>query len=83
MKHNQLIELSKEWVAADANPLRRILDDKSVVSFSIEKPYDKEGFIKPEGSGDVDPTEPQTLTDEMVIIDQERRGAHRWSTDTQ
>ena len=71
----QVLDLSKEWVAAeikhDANTLRRILDDKFVVSFGTGKPYDKEGFIKQEVSGDVDPTESQTLTDQTVIIDQD------------
>lgn len=71
----QVLDLSKEWVAAeikhDANTLRRILDDKFVASFGAEKPYDKEAFIKLIVSGDVDPTESQTLTDETVIIDQD------------
>ena len=69
----QVLDLGKEWVAAeikhDANTLRRILDDKFVASFGAKKPYDKEGFIKLICSGDVDPTESQTLTDETVIVD--------------
>lgn len=69
----QVLDLSKEWVAAeikhDANTLRRILDDKFVASFGVKKPYDKEGFIKAIVADDVDPTESQTLTDETVIID--------------
>jgi ketosteroid isomerase-like protein len=66
-------ELEQEWVAAehnhDAAALRRILDDKFVASFGAEKPYEKEAFIKEIVSGDVDPTESQTLTDRTVIID--------------
>ena len=69
----QVLELGKEWVAAevkhDATTLRRILDDKFVVSFDAKKPYDKEAFIKEILAGDVDPTESQTLTDETVVID--------------
>jgi hypothetical protein len=71
----QVLDLSKAWVAAeikhDANTLRRILDDKFVVSFGAEKPYNKEAFIKLIVTGDVDPTESQTLTDETVVIDQD------------
>lgn len=69
----QVLDLGKEWVAAeikhDATTLRRILDDKFVASFGAEKPYDKEAFIKLIVTGDLDPTESQTLTDETVIID--------------
>jgi ketosteroid isomerase-like protein len=69
----QVQELEQEWVAAehnhDAAALRRILDDKFVASFGAEKPYEKEAFIKEIVSGDVDPTESQTLTDRTVIID--------------
>ena len=71
----QVLDLSKEWVAAeikhDANTLRRILDDKFVASFGAEKPYDKEAFIKLIVMGDVDPTESQTLTEQTVVIDQD------------
>jgi hypothetical protein len=71
----RVMDLSKEWVAAeikhDANTLRRILDDKFVASFGTEKPYDKEAFIKLVVMGDVDPTESQTLTDQTVVIDQD------------
>ena len=70
-----MLDLGKEWVAAevkhDAATLRRILDDKFVASFGVEKPYDKGAFIKLICSGDVDPTASQTLTDETVIIDQD------------
>ena len=71
----QVLDLSKEWVAAeikhDANTLRRILDDKFVASFGVKEPYDKETFIKHVVAGDVDPTESQTLTGETVVIDQD------------
>lgn len=71
----QVIDLSKEWVAAeikhDAITLRRILDDKFVISFGAEKPYDKEAFIQLTVKSDVDPTESQTLTEQTVIIDQD------------
>jgi len=71
----QVLDLGKEWVAAevkhDANTLRRILDDKFVASFGVKEPYDKETFIKHIVTGDVDPTESQTLTNETVIIDQD------------
>jgi len=69
----EVLDLGKEWAAAevkhDATTLQRILDDKFVASFGAAKPYDKEAFIKAVTSGDVDPTESQTLTDETVIID--------------
>lgn len=69
----QVLDLGKEWAAAedkrDTRTLRRILDDKFVASFGANKPYDKEAFIKQIVSGDVDPTESQTLTDETVIVD--------------
>lgn len=69
----QVLDLGKEWVAAeikhDATTLGRILDDKFVASFGAQKPYDKKAFIKLIVTGDVDPTQSQTLTDETVIID--------------
>jgi len=69
----QVLDLEKEWVAAevkrDASTLRRILDDKFVASFGANKPYDKEAFIKQIVTGNADPTESQTLTDETVTID--------------
>jgi steroid delta-isomerase-like uncharacterized protein len=69
----QVLDLEKEWVAAeqkhDAATLRRILDDKFVASFGAEKPYDKEAFIKGIVSADIDPSESQTLTDRTVILD--------------
>jgi len=69
----QVLNLEREWVDAeikhDAATLRRILDDKFLASFGPKKPYDKETFIKGETSGDLDPTESQTLSDQNVIID--------------
>lgn len=69
----EVLDLEKKWVEAeikhDEATLRRILDDKFVASFGAGKPYDKEAFIKGILSGDVDPTESQTLTDRTVIID--------------
>ncbi len=68
----QLLDLEKEWVAAedkhDAAVLRRILDERFVATFGAARTYDKEAFIKLFG-GDVDPTASQTLTYEAVIID--------------
>lgn len=69
----QVLKLESEWVAAevkhDEATLRRILDDKFVASFDSGKPYDKEPFIRIILTGDVDPTESQTLTDQNVIVD--------------
>jgi len=66
----QLLGLGKEWADAevkhDAATLRRILDDKFVVSFGAQKPYDKEAFIK---QILIDDVESQTLSDQTVIID--------------
>ena len=42
-----------------------------IATFGAEKPDDKEAFIKEIVSGDVDPTESQTLTDRNVIIDRD------------
>jgi ketosteroid isomerase-like protein len=42
-----------------------------VASFGVEKPYDKEAFVKEIVGGDVDATESQTLTDRTVIIDRD------------
>src|SRR5579859_4072218 len=71
----QVLDLENEWVAAeikhDTATLRRILDGKFVATFGASKPYDKEGFIKGIVSGEVDPTESQTLTDQTVIIDED------------
>lgn len=69
----EVLDVGKKWVAAevkhDATTLRRILDDQFIASFGAEKPYDKEAFIKLIVTGDVDPTESQTLTDETVVVD--------------
>ena len=68
----QLLDLEKEWAAAedknDATVLRRILDERFVATFGAAKTYDREAFIKL-FSGDIDPTASQTLTYEAVIID--------------
>jgi ketosteroid isomerase-like protein len=68
----QLLDLEKEWAAAedkyDPTVLRRILDERFVATFNAAKTYDKEAFIKL-FAGDVDPTASQTLTYEAVIID--------------
>jgi ketosteroid isomerase-like protein len=67
----QLLELDKEWAAAernrDASVLRRILDDRFVATLGA-KTYDKEAFIAL-FAGDVDPTESETLNYEAVLID--------------
>lgn len=69
----QILKLETEWVTAevkhDGATLRRILDDKFLASFGPSEPYDKEAFIKIILTGDVDPTESQTLTDQNVIVD--------------
>ena len=69
----QVLELEKEWVAAenkhDAATMRRILDEKFLATFGGNKPYDKSAFIKEETDGEVDPTASQILTDQTVIID--------------
>ena len=71
----QVLDLEKEWVTAelkhDANTLRRILDDKFLASFEAGKPYGKDAFIQAIVSGELDPTESQTLTDEQVIVDRD------------
>jgi cobalamin biosynthesis protein CobT len=71
----QVLDLEREWVAAevkhDATTLGQILDDKFIASFGVKEPYDKETFIKHIVTGDADPTESQTLTNETVIIDQD------------
>lgn len=71
----QVLELEKQWVAAearhDAASLRRILDDKFIVSYGTRPPYNKDVFIQHETSGEVDPTASQTLTDETVVVDQD------------
>lgn len=68
-----ILKLESEWVTAevkhDEATLRRILDDKFLGSFGSSKPHDKEAFIKFVMSGDVDPTESQTLSERNVIVD--------------
>ena len=69
----QVLSLENDWVNAemkhDEAALRRILDDKFLVSFGPRAPHDKETFIKHLLSGEIDPTESQTLTDRQVIVD--------------
>jgi len=69
----QVLELEDKWVEAenkhDAATLERILDDKFLASSGVNKPRDKETFIKQITSGEVDPTLSQTLTDRTVIVD--------------
>jgi ketosteroid isomerase-like protein len=70
----EVLRLEGEWATAedkhDEATLRRILAEKFVMTFGTKKPpYDKEGFIKAELAGDVDPTQSQTLSDQMVIVD--------------
>jgi len=69
----QILDLGKAWVDAEAKhdeaALRGILDDKFVATFDAQKPFDKDTFIKGELAGGVDPTQSQTLSDEMVILD--------------
>lgn len=71
----QILDLEQIWVAAehnhDAATLRRILDDKFLASFNAGKPLDKEAFIKVIVTGEVDPTESQSLSDRNIIIDQD------------
>jgi ketosteroid isomerase-like protein len=69
----EVLKLERDWVTAeekhDEATLRHILDEKFIASFGAKPPKDKEGFIKGELKGDVDPTTSQTLTDQMVIVD--------------
>ena len=69
----QVLDVHKAWVAAegkrDAAALRRILDDKFVVTFGAKEPFGKEAFIKEEVSEPVDPTESQTLSNESVVVE--------------
>ena len=69
----QLLDLEKEWAAAedkhDEAVLRRVLDDRFVGTFSSGKTYNKEAFIKAILARNVDPTYSQTLSYEAVIID--------------
>ena len=69
----QVLDLGKEWVAAevkhDAATLQRILDDKFLATFGSGKPHDKAAFIKAVTQGPADPTASQTLSGESVIVD--------------
>jgi ketosteroid isomerase-like protein len=69
----QVLKLEDAWVVAEHNrdtaALRRILNDKFVVSFDAGKPVGKEALIQQVANSAVDPTESQTLTERSVIID--------------
>ena len=70
----ELVKLESDWATAedrhDEATLRRILDEKFVVTLGTKTPpYNKEGFIKAVLAGDVDPTKSQTLSDQTVIVD--------------
>lgn len=71
----QVLDVELVWVAAEHNhdtaTLRRILDDQFVASFGTAKPQNKETFIQAIVSGELDPTETQSLTDRTVIIDRD------------
>ena len=71
----QVLKLEDDWVTAemkhDEAALRRILDDKFLGSFGPNRPDNKEAFIKDVVSGNVDPSESQTLTDRQVIVDRD------------
>jgi ketosteroid isomerase-like protein len=65
-------DLEQVWVTAenkhDVATLRSILDDKFVNTFGAGKLHDKEGFIAAVLSGEVDPTQSQTLSDQTVVV---------------
>jgi len=69
----QVMELEERWVEAenkhDGATLGRILDEKFLATFGARAPRDKATFIQHITSGDVDPTQTQTLTDRTVIVD--------------
>jgi hypothetical protein len=69
----EVLNLEKEWAVAedthDETALRRILDERFVGTFNSGKTYDKEAFIKAILAAHVDPTSPQSLSYEAVIID--------------
>ena len=69
----QVLDVDKAWAAAEDNHdeamLRRILDERFLGTFSSGKTYNKEAFLKAILSADVDPTAPQSLTYEAVLID--------------
>jgi ketosteroid isomerase-like protein len=68
----QILELEQVWVNAenkhDVATLRSILDDKFVNTFGAGKLHDKEGFIAAVLSGEADPTQSQTLSDQTVVV---------------
>ena len=71
----QVLELGKEWMAAedkhDEATLRRILDDKFIATFGTKPPLNKEAFIKEILSETLDPTQSQTVTDETAVVDRD------------
>jgi ketosteroid isomerase-like protein len=71
----QVLKLEREWTAAeikrDAATLRRILDDRFVVTFGAGEAIDKEGFIKGVIGDDTDVMLSQDLTDETVRVDRD------------
>jgi uncharacterized protein (TIGR02246 family) len=71
----QVLKLEREWTAAeikrDAATLRRILDDRFVVTFGAGEAIDKEGFIKNVVGDDTDVILSQDLTDETVRVDRD------------
>lgn len=71
----ELLKLEGEWTAAeikrDAATLRRILDDKFVVTFGTGKAIDKEGFIKNVVGDETDVILSQDITDRTVRVDRD------------
>ena len=71
----QVLKLEREWTAAeikrDAATLRRILDDRFVVTFGAGEPIDKEGFIKDVIGDGTDRLLSQDLTGETVRVDRD------------
>ena len=69
----QVLDLDKAWAVAedkhDEATLRRILDDRFLATFSSGKTYNKEAFLKAILAAHVDPSAPQSLSYEAVIID--------------
>ena len=69
----QVLDVDKAWAVAEDNHdeamLRRILDERFLGTFSSGKTYNKEAFLKAILSSEVDPTAPQSLSYEAVLID--------------
>ena len=68
-----MLDVDKAWAVAEDNHdeamLRRILDERFLGTFSSGKTYNKEAFLKAILSADVDPSAPQSLSYEAVLID--------------